>query len=87
MGRSPEEQLQRRAMAPHERFCLEAGRRTTIMKNFSLFFIQRGGGFVFPLAIDLSPSHQAPLLPRVIVWAPRVQSGPFKSRSVCADTM
>lgn len=29
MGRTPAEQLQRQAMAPHERFCLEAGRRTT----------------------------------------------------------
>lgn len=29
MGRTPAEQLQRQVMAPHERFCLEAGRRTT----------------------------------------------------------
>lgn len=29
MGRTPAEQLQRQAMAPHERFRLEAGRRTT----------------------------------------------------------
>lgn len=43
--------------------------------------------FFFPPTTDLSHSHQAPWLARVIVWALRVQSGPFRSRSVCADTM
>lgn len=49
------------------------------------FFLRRG--FVFPPTADPSHSHQAPWLARVIVWAPRVQSEPFRSRSVCADTM
>lgn len=53
------------------------------LTDFSIFSIHRGGGFVFPLAADLSPSHQAPSLPRVIVWPPEFKAG----RSVCADTM
>ena len=35
-----------------------------------------------PITLPSGPS-----LARGIVWAPRVQSGPFRSRSVCADTM
>lgn len=54
--------------------------------SLSLFFFLRRG-FVFPPTADPSHSHQAPWLARVIVWAPRVQSEPFRSRSVCADTM
>lgn len=46
-----------------------------------------GGRFFFPPTTDLSHSHQAPWLARVIVRALRVQSGPFRSRSVCTDTM
>lgn len=38
MGRTPAEQLQRQAMAPHERFCLEAGRRTTWSRRKSIVF-------------------------------------------------
>lgn len=122
MGRTPAEQLQRQAMAPHERFlpgggeandliakkvnCFPAERQKaqeelhhgvwdiskyltdfSIMKKppSSFFFLRRG--FVFPPTADPSHSHQAPWLARVIVWAPRVQSEPFRSRSVCADTM
>lgn len=42
MGRTPAEQLQRQAMAPHERFCLEAGRRTTWSWRKSIVFPLKG---------------------------------------------
>lgn len=38
MGRTPAEQLQRQAMAPHERFRLQAGRRTTWSRRQSIVF-------------------------------------------------
>lgn len=53
----------------------------------SSFFLGSRGGFVFPPTTDPSHSHQAPWLACVIVWALRVQSEPFRSRSVCTDTM
>lgn len=59
----------------------------SIMKNLRPFFWGGRGGFVFPPTTDPSHSHQAPWLARVIVWALRVQSEPFRSRSVCTDTM
>lgn len=58
----------------------------SIMKNLRPFFGE-GWGFVFPPTTDPSHYHQAPWLARVIVWALRVQSKPFRSRSVCTDTM
>lgn len=55
--------------------------------SLSFFSFKEGVCFVFTPTTDLSHSRQAPWLPRVIVWALRVQSRPFRSRSVCADTM
>lgn len=122
MGRTPAEQLQRQAMAPHERFLPEGGggqgldgeesqlfprwkakRSSTVVCGtrqniwqtsalWKTFFGESKEGERRVLFIHPPPTCHAPITPPpwpacVIVWAPRVQSGPFRSRSVCTDTM
>lgn len=122
MGRTPEEQLQRKSWLLMKGFAWRRGGQRLDREESQLFPFwkaKRPGGaapwcvghikifdrlqhyekppwffffflrevFVFPPTADPSHSHQAPWLPRVIVRGLRVQSGPFRSRAVCADTM